>query len=799
MLHFHIPHTVQCQKAFLAISTKENSKKYCGKLVPFSTSFQESQVNIIYHELFAYYYGYYFVIYYEAVNVTYTIQEFYWISQQDLIDNTIVYPGFHRGSLNQQFIFVAHDLKFVRLFIVSSIFIQVHDGPGKLSPKLEAYNDNNSSSVNFTGSLGFIVIAVPHLSTGVWKDGYFKNESFVIKYDEHNLLPLAKNNSHCTLVSTGGQLKLSGHSTLFTISCLWELDTKTMFNINEFTYSGWDTLLYSGWTDKSTNTRTHCQYGALSIWFTTDKEISPWQNLHHLCNGITNKMSIPLVSLPTLPTEGVYLHFSAYPGYSSGSFAIDYVSSPCNMSVLYGCQRPLVYDCCTECLGQPCQPYPETWRRSTHVPSCVDIWTVQSQYFPIRHVSKCTYNDILEGALEDLLNEGSQNESIHTSEDKHGCCEWDEKHFCYTPTAHDNNFQSSKEQAEMCYNHHNFTDLRMANIIGPYEVLMDNWVVHSLPAFAEPNITLVDIELDITLMPDFPVNLLSYSEIHYDLKPFKRNKLFNMSHLFNITYIMNKLVDIHIFHLRLQQNLICSAFEMNHTLHSSIQHMFLEAVSHYTGNSYNPFYDGIDEPMDFCHVKFTSTMNSSLQVDHSNFPNPQRSIQIIAKLIPEEQCVHCLLQISLWENLNLAHQIRYTTWSNMSKLQWFCIHPYAFRLQVNITRPRKCSDNCYLLLKFNHFQQQHKNLFIHKFHKYYTVEENSVYSTWAEANYSCSQSGHSLPELSRDISQMWVNMAYTLMKQTSVNAFFDMLFIGMYKDTEVIFYYTSSVTSTQIT
>ena len=315
-------------------------------------------------------------------------------------------------------------------------------------------------------------------------------------------------------------------------------------------------------------------------------------------------------------------------------------------------------------------------------------------------------------------------------------------------------------------------------------------VIHTLPAFAPPSTSSLNIDLAITITPDFPVDLSSYKKVHFDLKPFKKKEL-SMSHLYNITYIMNQMVDIHIFHLRLQQNLICSAFEMNHTLDDNIQHMFLEAVSHYTGHPDDPLYSGIDVPMEFCHVKVTSTSRHSLlQVDHSNFPHPQRSIQIIIQLIAKEHCSHCLLHVSLWENLNLDHQFRYTTWNNTAELQWFCMHPYAFRLQVNFTRPPECSDSCYLLMKFNHFQryfrhQPYDSYFDDKFREHYTVNEELAYISWTKANKSCSRAGNSLPELRRDISQIWVNMAYLLLEQNSWNPFHEILFIGAYRNSEV--------------
>ena len=141
-------------------------------------------------------------------------------------------------------------------------------------------------------------------------------------------------------------------------------------------------------------------------------------------------MSIPL---PTTISRGaIYLQFTAYPGYSSGSFSLDYVFSPCNTSVLFGCQRPLVYHCPTD-VWLPCSPFIDTWRRSTHVPSCVDIWTVNSHHF--------------------------QCDGIRTQ-------------LCYRPIDHENHQVHRPKKREICYNHHSYTELQQANIIGPYDASM---------------------------------------------------------------------------------------------------------------------------------------------------------------------------------------------------------------------------------------------------------------------------------------------------------------------------------------
>ena len=270
MLHFHIPHSIQCQRASLVIA-KDKSKKCCGKLAPFSTSFPGSKVTIIYSEAFDYYYGYYFVLYYEAVNAIYIVHEFYGMSPTGFVDKTFIYPGIPITNLKQQYIFVANELKFVHLSIISNVSVRVHDGPGKLSPKLELIDRYPSTVVNFTGSLGYVVATVPHLSIDSWESPRFRSEYYTIEYKEYDLVPLVQNTSQCTLVNMGGQLELSGYSSLFTTSCLWKLDIKTMFNINKFVYSGWDTLLYSEWNEifkHAALVNTSCQYGGLRIWYT---------------------------------------------------------------------------------------------------------------------------------------------------------------------------------------------------------------------------------------------------------------------------------------------------------------------------------------------------------------------------------------------------------------------------------------------------------------------------------------------------------------------------------------------------
>ena len=171
------------------------------------------------------------------------------------------------------------------------------------------------------------------------------------------------------------------------------------------------------------------------------------------------------------------------------------------------------------------------------------------------------------------------------------------------------------------------------------------------------------------------------------------------------------MTDLQVLRLRLQQPLICSAFHMNHTL-DNIMHMFLEATSHLgLGNT-------VPEHMDACHVRVPSiSKNSSVIIDSEIYPRqvPSLSIQIIVQLHPKEHCLHCLLHVALWENLNWNKMFRYTTWNNITEVHWFCMTPYAFRLQANITRTIGCSDECYLLLKFNYFTSLPRGTFSHFF------------------------------------------------------------------------------------
>ena len=413
-----------------------------------------------------------------------------------------------------------------------------------------------------------------------------------------------------------------------------------------------------------------------------------------LCTNLNAAMSIP-VKADRDHYPYVVFCFSAYPGHSESKFSIDYPLSSCNSSVLFGCHQRLDSDCC----NRPgfCYPYQSkqdqvyTWIRSTDVPSCTDMWTVQSQY------------------LDD-------------------------------------------SNAELSRNDHNEDNLSMANIIGPYEGLIHNWVIQSQPSFVIHDFSPhFNINLNITSRSDFSSHLISFKVNHFNVKPYESQQL-PVLYLHNVSYLMNSMIDLQILKLRLRQYLICSAFHMNHTSDNAM-HMFLEVISHKVST--------IPEHMEFCHVRVPSmSKNSSVLIDYEIYSYVEQiNIQIIIQLIPKEHCLHCLLHVVLWENLNLNKTFRYTTWSNITEAHWFCMNPYAFRLQANITRTTGCSDECYLLLKFNHFNKPVGSNFQHYFDWYYRKEKHQTYTSWIEAHQRCSRIGASLPKLTRDISRIWKNMA----------------------------------------
>ena len=190
--------------------------------------------------------------------------------------------------------------------------------------------------------------------------------------------------------------------------------------------------------------------------------------------------------------------------------------------------------------------------------------------------------------------------------------------------------------------------------------------------------------------------------------------------------------------------------------------------------------------MDSCYVRVPSiSRNSSVTIDHESYPYYPKSIQIIAQLIPKERCQHCFLYTELWENLDLEKTYRYTRWSNITEVRWFCITPYAFRLQANIMRSPQCSIKCYLLLKFNHFKAMHVTSFQHHFYQYYTKQRVAEYMSWYEARQRCLKLGATLPKLTRDTSHMWINMAPVIINQRKLNPFHETSFMDLHKESEV--------------
>ena len=267
-LHFHIFHSVRCQKASVKlIADGEDKKHYCGKLAPFSVSFVSTKAKVTYDEISDFYYGYHFVLYYEGVNRTQTVPEIYPTPNAGFINNTYVYPGLYQRNMNQLIVFVAKAINRLSIEILTHVTVHIHDGPGPLSSVLDVhFNQSGFASFVFTASLGCIAATVPVISAGSQKDSGFRNEYLTIKYSESKVDHFHQNPSQCQLFDTGDRLVLTGHSTAKTTSCFWMLDARRELIVNEFEYNGWDTLVYAAWdTESPANTmlKTHCQYGGL--------------------------------------------------------------------------------------------------------------------------------------------------------------------------------------------------------------------------------------------------------------------------------------------------------------------------------------------------------------------------------------------------------------------------------------------------------------------------------------------------------------------------------------------------------
>ena len=150
--------------------------------------------------------------------------------------------------------------------------------------------------------------------------------------------------------------------------------------------------------------------------------------------------------------------------------------------VLLGCNQKIDGDCCPPsyptCHPNTCKPKAAlfyAWRRSTNIPSCTDIWTVQSQH-------------------------------------------------------------SDDSNEELCRTDHNKDNLSVANFIGPYESLIHNWVNQSQPSFASRDfVPRFNINLNITVRSNFPTDLTSFKVKHFNVKPYESQRL-PLLHLYNISY-----------------------------------------------------------------------------------------------------------------------------------------------------------------------------------------------------------------------------------------------------------------------
>ena len=325
---FHLPCSTKCKKASVNVwSRRLSNLTFCGKRVPWNISLQFHIAKISYLSPFGGYNGFYFILVYEAVDLTSSllslgyIDGFFHLVYQEPFRSFFL--DLHSNSSVHNYYFLVDVQNRLCVKKIEPIIeaINLYNGPGPLAELIKFSNKTTCLS----GYYGFIkympqIINVNTLN----KSSTIEQSSLQFTWFSQPVEELSK---YCQLdiSDSGFHMKSSSIQHHGIVHCVWKFDIaiQNLFMYDEIYLNR---IFFYGVNHLSGSLSDEiCQYGGLYIRYIG-------QNNSHgtiitLCEN--NEFKVPL-NVPHLHnvTE-VFFIFSSYHPYSWGLVDISYVMTSC--------------------------------------------------------------------------------------------------------------------------------------------------------------------------------------------------------------------------------------------------------------------------------------------------------------------------------------------------------------------------------------------------------------------------------------------------------------------------------------
>ena len=331
-LDFHLPCSVECQKASVIVSS-EKPLIYCGKRVPWDISVQGNMINVVYFSPFKIYQGFYFIMVYEAIDITSPDVtrhgHSFWSTGKQTVQYSLFgnrYAQFQYNMQNYHLIAGMLSKVCITVYHLKAYELEIYDGPGTLS-SLITITDNTNSFICLSAYYGFVRYFLPDFSNETMngKFNIINNLELQRKYFTWEARPTVFSSNHCRRTGSDKSSHMSSSQESGVQHCVWKFDvTDKLFlfdeiHINKITFEGMNHL--SGSISEDI-----CQYGGLHIRY-----MGKYRNYGKIISVCESNDYKVLLNVPHLyDVAQLFFIFTTYTPYTNGLVEVTYQMSSCS-------------------------------------------------------------------------------------------------------------------------------------------------------------------------------------------------------------------------------------------------------------------------------------------------------------------------------------------------------------------------------------------------------------------------------------------------------------------------------------
>ena len=767
---FHLPYTRDCHNVAVSVGNGISTLwtelwrfGFCGKRAPWSMAYSQPYANItVASQVGKIPYGAHFMLIYEAIDAKSPFIEK--VCANFMADSKLRgHTTFGNQYTTPQRIihtyhFAARSYRFEVICISFSqdLDLKLYDGPGPLSRAVNI-TDKERSKFCFSRYRGYAEMYLTNVSSGSIAYTVNKSESFSLGFCQKSIHYPANESWHFQANDTG-----TG------VHCIWTIDHKfEVMQIHHMLFAGYDALIF----DSSPYTYSSvCHYGGLQVimeFLDYDRVFS----FVSLCSSNYNKPSIPHGIYPDVR---IYLLFTTFDKYSTGSMEVSLIRSDCKF-----------YDLYLSTLNRRIFPVPSyTYKQSqTHreeIPHCKGIWISNIHSLQLFGVVRHGYSwfTLTHQDLNRALLGGTHNVSIY--------------HWMFAET---------QFTLPVDVDHYNFIinatvprdfplDLRMVQkmIIVQRDKVAQAYLPHIRGLTFWRNYSLIDTVLHkFVVRIKFIQNWICYS-------PMKRPENIPLG-INQLYFDPRRLADKAIGYKDTRGTENCDVMLKGTACERGVIKGADMIIDHYY-----PEGDMIQFTGDYRNViRYTEYIKELDKWMYFAY-DIKLNISIYNKT---QQCLKaCSLDITIWENLELTPQVvRMLKWEDIKVLLWRVqATKHGFRLSIHQECSSPCIHMCDVSVEIMLYEE-HINC-LKPYNNFSGEVSAEVTGSWSDANAYCEQKGMQLLSFTsddeKDVDNFGKLVCSLTKQQEGLQPNELSVFMGFYKSSQVSLCLTLTVPVTTI-